>query len=150
MFNNNQQPMFNMNYNPNSYDSEILKCVMEGMGEASSDNAKDNLEFIMNYVKFEEGPIYINGCKGDIWTISFDKSNGTQKVLKVPCDAKLKDVLRKYVEKCEARYDDVRGKIQFLANGKKLDSNNVESLKDNQLQNNCKIVVLDMENVLQN
>ena len=46
--NNHMNMMMNMNYL--SMQNELLKCVMEGMGEQPTDNMTINSNTIMNYV----------------------------------------------------------------------------------------------------
>ena len=147
MINNQQMPVNNVN-NYNSYDNEILKCVMEGMGEAASENPLDNLNAIMDFVKFDEAGIQMPNCSGEFLTIAFNTGQGLVKELKFQNDAKLKDVLKKFSEIMGLRDTVLYAKIHFLFNGKKLDKNLDQPLKSCGIQDHSQIVVVDIENVL--
>lgn len=76
-FQNNNYNMNNMNMNMNYLmQNELLKCVMEGMGEQPKNTYKENMDFIMNYVPINNNDTnYISG-PGNPITISFRSMRG--------------------------------------------------------------------------
>ena len=145
---NNQQIPVNNAYNYNSYDNEILKCVMEGMGELASDNPLDNLNAIMDFVKFDDAGIQMPNCSGEFLEIFFSTLQGITKEIKFQSDAMLKEVLKKASQIMGLRDTSLYDKINFLHKGTKLDKNSVKSLRESGIENRSQIIVVDIENVL--
>ena len=132
----NNNMMFNMNYL--DMENEILKSVMEGMGEQPTDDIVTNLNRIMNFVPSLNSTnsynINNNLSKGKLITLKFSSSKGTKIELKIGEDTELKDALQEYLR--------ISGKTvkSFLCLGKQLNINTLGTIKENGLKNQTIIV----------
>ena len=132
----NNNMMFNMNYL--DMENEILKSVMEGMGEQPTDDIVTNWNKIMNFVPSLNSTnsynINNNLSKGKLITLKFSSSKGTKIELKIGEDTELKDALQEYLR--------ISGKTvkRFLCLGKQLNINDLGTIKENGLKNQTIIV----------
>ena len=132
----NNNMMFNMNYL--DMQNEILKSVMEGMGEQPTDDIVTNWNKIMNFVPSLNSTnsynINNNLSKGKLITLKFSSSKGTNIELKIGEDTELKFALQEYLR--------ISGKTvkSFLCLGKQLNINTLGTIKENGLKNQTIIV----------
>ena len=144
---NGQNPMnmnmmnMNMNMNMNYFNmqNELLKCVMEGMGEQPKNDYKENLNFIMNYVPFDYGSTS-NVGKGNLMTLTFKNNalGGGDTTMRIGEDTELKVVFEEYSRK---KNINVNNHI-FLYNGNKYNVNTCTgTLKSNDFRENIPILV---------
>ena len=132
-------------------DDEILRCVMQGMGVQPTNDPIQNLDIIMNYVKFDDYPVNMPGCTGEVWNISFNTTKGIKIDIAFRSDAKVKDVIRIYLEKFGLHVSDtVLNKIRFVYNAKLLDINSEQQIKNANFKNDAQIVVYDPEGIIRN
>ena len=132
----NNNMMFNMNYL--DMQNEILKSVIEGMGEQPTDDIVTNWNRIMNFVPSLNSTnsynINNNLSKGKLITLKFSSSKGTKIELKIGEDTELKVALQEYLR--------ISGKTvkRFLCLGKQLNINDLGTIKENGLKNQTIIV----------
>ena len=132
----NNNMMFNMNYL--DMQNEILKSVMEGMGEQPTDDIVTNWNRIMNFVPSLNSTnsynINNNLSKEKLITLKFSSSKGTKIELKIGEDTELKVALQEYLR--------ISGKTvkSFLCLGKQLNINTLGTIKENGLKNQTIIV----------
>ena len=143
----NQMNALNQNQEDNKIkeEHELIKCVLEGMGEESSDNLDDDFDKIMNFVPSFDSDKYItfSGCTGKFITVKFQSSiNNIKTELTVPEDAKLKDVFIEYGKKL--KLNNINS-VYFLINGQKLNKNSEETLKDKNIDDKSPIVVIHLK-----
>ncbi len=131
MMNMNMMNMMNMNMNFNMQ-NEILKSVLEGMGEQPSDDMEENWNSIMN---FDE-----NLNKGKLITLIFSPVSGGHKELKIGEDTPMKILFEEYI-KISGINTDIK-KIFFLSHGKTFGVNFPGTIKENGLKDKYKLIVL--------
>ena len=131
-------------------DEEILRCVMQGMGVEPTNDPFQNLDIIMNYVKFDDNySVNMPGCTGEIWNISFGTTKGVKINIPFRNDAKVKDIIRVYLEKFGLHaVSDVLNRIRFVYNAKLLNINSEQQIKNVNLKNDAQIVVYDPEGII--
>ena len=141
MMNMNMMNMMNMNMNFNMQ-NEILKSVLEGMGEQPSDDMEENWNSIMNF----DANLQTSKCnnnnlnKGKLITLTFSPVSGGQKELKIGEDTQMKILFEEYI-KISGINTDIK-KIFFLAQGKTFDVNTAGTIKENGLKDKYKLIVL--------
>ena len=146
---NGQNPMnmnmnmmnMNMNMNMNYFNmqNELLKCVMEGMGEQPKNDYKENCNFMMNYVPCDYGS-KSNVGKGNLMTLIFRNNVlGGDTTMKIGEDTELKLVFEEYARKKNINVNN----HNFLYNGKNYNVNTCTgTLKSNDFKENTPIVVI--------
>ena len=150
-FNNQNFPNqnMNMNMNMNMYNNmnymqmqnELLKCVMEGMGEQPSDDMAKNLDTIINFVpKLESANFSQNLGIGKIITLIFSDTTGDTRKLKIGEDTPLKDVFYEY-GKANNVDNNTINKWTFLWFGKQFNTLSKGTLKENNFKDQSNIVI---------
>ena len=147
---NNMNMGINMGMYMNDYSmqNELLKCVMEGMGEKPFDNMNDNYNFIMNYVpKIDPSIISEYYGTGKTIIIKFSETSGNTQLLKIGEDANLKNTLKEIAKLIGIRNENEINKLSFLVNGNKININEANgTLKQNNLKNDSSIVIAKYDN----
>ena len=134
---NGQNPM-NMNMYMNMQ-NEILKYVMEGMGEEPGDNYKDNMNFIYNYVPhFDYGDTSKVGSGKSI-TLTFQNNRIGISRITIGEDTQLSDVFKEY-----GRINNIDNinRYTFLYGGHHYNSNSNGTIKDKKFKENEPILVM--------
>ena len=140
-YNQNGQNPMNMNYF--NMQNELLKCVMEGMGEQPKNTYKENLEYIMNYVPFDYGNSSSVGT-GNLITLSFRSDSLGETKIKIGEDTELKQVFQEY-----GRINNISNNINkytFVCQAKPYNVNSTGTPKSNNFKENIPIVVLSLSN----
>ena len=137
---NNNNDMYNsMNYM--NMDNELLKCVMEGMGEQPSDDMAKNWDTIMNFVpKLDSCNFSQNLGIGKVITLIFNYSTGDKKRFKIGEDTPLKDVFYEF-GKANGIDNNTINKWSFLFGGKKFDANSSKTLKEEGFRDQSNLVI---------
>ena len=125
----------------NNEDEELIKYVLEGMGEEPSGLLENDINTILNFVPSSDSDKFIifPGCTGKFINITFKQGNGNFIELTVPEDAKLKDVFVEYGKK--QNLNDINKAI-FLINGERLTSNSEGTLKEKYIQDKGVFLVI--------
>ena len=133
--------MMNMNMNYLNMQNELLKCVMEGMGEQPSDNMATNWNTIMNYVpKFESSNYSHVVGSGPTITLNFSDMMGDKKRIKIGQDTLLKDAFLEYGKLCNISNNNIK-KCSFLCNGKQFNMSSPGTIRGNNIEDGASIVV---------
>ena len=138
--NNNMNMMMNMNYL--NMQNELLKCVMEGMGEQPTDNMDTNWNFIMNYVPQLNDPNvhYVEG-RGPIITLNFsDMTGSNKKTIKIGHDTTLNEAFLEYGKICNISNENLNH-CNFLCNGKIFNMNTHGTIRGNDINDNSHILI---------
>ena len=138
-FNNqNGQNQMNMNMYMNMQ-NELLKCVMEGMGEEPRDNYNDNMNYIYNYVpNFDyEDTSKVGSGKSIILTFQ----NNTIGISRITFgeDTQLTDVFKEY-----GRINNINdiNNYTFLYGGHNYRIDSTGTIKQNKFKENEPILVM--------
>ena len=83
-----------------------------------------------------------------IINIRFDSSNGSKNIIADPVNIKVKDLLLAYAKKIGIDPKDLREKLGFIFKDCKININEEKDLISYGLENNNKIDVYDMDNVI--
>ena len=127
--------------NETNEEEELIKNVLEGMGEESSGLLENDIDTIMNFVPFSDSDkfTFLPGCTGKFITIKFKQANGICIELTVPEDAKWKDVFIEYDKK--QNLNNLNNAV-FLFNGQTLNKNSEGTLKEKNIRDKSSIIVL--------
>ena len=133
--------MMNMNMNYLNMQNELLKCVMEGMGEQPSDNMATNWNTIMNYVpKFESSNYSHVAGSGPTITLNFKDTMGDTKRIKIGHDTLLSVAFSEYGRLCNLNNNFIN-KCSFLCNGKQFNMSSPGTIRGNNIEDGASIVV---------
>ena len=126
----------------NSYqiNQEILKSVMEGMGETPSDNMMENWNRIMNFVPDYSGDMSNYTQSGNKIKLIFEPMAGGGPY-EIVCneDMPLKEAFLKFGQVAKIPINDINNN-SFLCGGKNMNINTKGTIKENNLKNDSKIV----------
>ena len=137
----NQMNMNMMNYiNYMNMQNELLKCVMEGMGEQPSDNMQTNWNTIMNYVPTTK---YLG--IGPLITLIFEKTTGEKTKLKIGHDTPLKDAFFEFGKIAGINEDTIKT-THFLCKGRNISVNTPGTIRENGFKDQDAIVLLVFQN----
>ena len=126
--------------NSYQFNNEILKSVMEGMGETPSDNMLENWNKIMNFVPDYSGDVSNLTFKGDKIKLIFEPMSGGGPY-EIICneDMPLKEAFLKFAQIAKIPINDIN-KNSFLCGGKNMTINQEGTIKENNLKNESKII----------
>ena len=151
-FNNQNLPNqnMNMNMNMNTYNNmtymdmqnELLKCVMEGMGEQPTDDMAKNWDTIINFVPKPESTNFNQNLGiGKKIILIFSDTTGDTRKLKIGEDTPLKDVFYEYGKANNIDNNTING-WSFLFFGMKFNTLSQGTLKENNFKDQSNIVIL--------
>ncbi len=135
--NNYYMNMMNMNY---LMQNELLKCVMEGMGEQPKNTYQENMDFIMNYVPSinKDNINYISG-PGNPITINFQSmKGGVTTKFRVGDEIPLNKIFQEYGRKCNIANIN---NLVFIGQGGNYDLNSTQTPKSLNFRDQIKIIV---------
>ena len=126
--------------NSYQFNNEILKSVMEGMGETPSDNMLENWNKIMNFVPDYSGDVSSLTFKGNKIKLIFEPMSGGVPY-EIICneDMPLKEAFLKFAQIAKIPINDIN-KNSFLCGGKNMNINTEGTIKENNLKNESKII----------
>ena len=134
----------NMNMNMMNYNmqNELLKAVLEGMGEEASEDISANYDAIFNYVpNIGTSGNYNNSLGiGKIITLCFAEMSGGEKKMEIGEDTPLKEAFYEYGKICGISNEEIK-KFNFLCDGKLLNVNSKGTIKGNNIKEGKTIVV---------
>ena len=134
-FNNPYSPcQINMNYI--NQQNELLKCVLEGMGEEPSDDMQKNWDTIMNYNNQLNNTLGI----GRLIDITFSDMTGVKRLFKIGEDTPLKQIFIEFGKRAGFTEDDIKQK-HFICNGLYYAFENETTLKGNNIKDGDTFIV---------
>ena len=143
--NNHMNMMMNMNYL--SMQNELLKCVMEGMGEQPTDNMTINSNTIMNYVPhLNSTNVHCVEGRGPLITLNFsDMSGSNKKTIKIGFDTLLSDAFSEYGKISNISNENLN-KCSFLCNAQSFNMNYPGTIRESGLEDGSNVIINKLGN----